>query len=155
MPFSYAHQSFSCQNCGLFFNGNYQLFVQHSNICPANTFQYPSIADSKMVTSSTNQVSTFKTHGKCKSKCDCSNGQLQNQHQQNKSNIKTSGRHHQQRKRKNVPEKENIDPETLAKYKALEWEQRTGYWCQRCNIKFNTSDLLVDHMSKNVHTKSK
>ena len=50
-------------------------------------------------------------------------------------------------------EKENIDSETLAKYKALEWESRTGYWCQKCNIKFGSSDLLVDHMAKNVHMK--
>jgi len=57
------------------------------------------------------------------------------------------------KKRKNV-EKENIDAETLAKYKALEWEQRTGYWFQRCSVKFGSSDLLVDHMAKNVHIKS-
>ena len=49
------------------------------------------------------------------------------------------------------PEKENIDPETLAKYKALEWEQRTGYWCQKCSIRFTDSDALVDHMAKNIH----
>ena len=55
------------------------------------------------------------------------------------------------RKRKQV-EKENIDPDTLAKYKALEWEQRTGYWCQRCKIRFANQDELVDHMAKNVHT---
>ena len=51
-------------------------------------------------------------------------------------------------------EKENIDSETLAKYKTLEWESRTGYWCQRCMRKFGSSDLLVDHMAKNVHIKS-
>ena len=55
------------------------------------------------------------------------------------------------RKRKQV-EKENIDPDTLAKYKALEWEQRTGYWCQRCKIRFGNSNDLVDHMAENVHT---
>ena len=54
------------------------------------------------------------------------------------------------RKRKKE-EKENIDPETLAKYKAMEWEQRMGYWCQRCKIRFPNSDALVDHMAKNKH----
>ena len=92
------------------------------------------------------QVTSAKT-GKCKSNCDC-----HGHHEKN--NTKISGRQqNQQRKRKNV-EKENIDSETLAKYKALEWESRTGYWCQRCKIKFDSSDLLVDHMAKNVHKSS-
>ena len=85
---------------------------------------------------------------KCKSNCDCSG-------QAHKSNNKT-GRPLQTRKRKQVAEKENIDSETLAKYKTLEWEERTGYWCQKCNIKFTSSDLLIDHMSKkDVHAKWK
>ena len=83
---------------------------------------------------------------KCKSNCDCSG-------QAHKSNNKT-GRPLQTRKRKQVAEKENIDSETLAKYKTLEWEERTGYWCQKCNIKFTSSELLIDHMSKkDVHAK--
>ena len=83
---------------------------------------------------------------KCKSNCDC-NGQA------HKTNNK-SGRPLQTRKRKQVAEKENIDSETLAKYKTLEWEERTGYWCQKCSIKFPSSELLIEHMSKkDVHTK--
>ena len=124
-----AGQSLSCQKCGLFFS-NYQLFVQHSNMCPANTFQYPLVQP-------TNQTKVKRTREKCHSKCDCKNGHKVHQ----KSNN---------RKRKQT-EKENIDPETLAKYRALEWEQRTGYWCQKCKIRFNSSEQLVDHMAKNVH----
>ena len=60
------------------------------------------------------------------------------------------------RKRK-IEEKENLEPEILAKLKTKEWESRTGYWCQRCkkidpkNARFATSNDLIDHMAKNVH----
>ena len=64
-------------------------------------------------------------------------------------NTKTSGKGSRKRK---IEEKENLDPEFLAKLKSKEWESRTGYWCQRCKIRFSTSDELVDHMAKNVHS---
>jgi len=85
------------------------------------------------------------SHGKkCHSNCDCS-GKAKQNHSSGLAKTISS------RKRKQQVEKENIDLETLAKYRALEWEQKTGYWCQRCNLRFPTSDLLVDHMAKNVH----
>ena len=64
-------------------------------------------------------------------------------------NTKSSSKGSRKRK---IEEKENLDPEFLAKLKSKEWESRTGYWCQRCKIRFATSDELVDHMAKNVHS---
>ena len=47
-----------------------------------------------------------------------------------KSTNKSRGR-----KRK-IEEKENLEPEILAKLKTKEWESRTGYWCQKCKIRY-------------------
>ena len=81
---------------------------------------------------------------KCKRQnCDCPSSS-------HKRKAPTS----QGKKRKAV-EKENIDPETMAKYKAMEWEQRMGYWCQKCQIRFPSSDALVDHMSQKDAHKTK
>lgn len=151
-----AYQGFVCQRCGMTFGNsfsdeNYDLLVKHCQYnCLANTFQYPPIsAHPTSPPTSHHQDQTLAEASKtvkCKSNCDC-NGQA------HKTNTKT-GRPLQTRKRKQVAEKENIDSETLAKYKTLEWEERTGYWCQKCSIKFPSSELLIEHMSKkDVHTK--
>ena len=36
---------------------------------------------------------------------------------------------------------------------SLGGKNRTGYWCNLCDISFSTSKLLIDHMGKNIHVK--
>jgi hypothetical protein len=154
------YNTLSCQKCGLFFN-NYQLFIHHSQICPGNTFQYPGATSSYGLYMQPHhyqqqqhqeyqqyQHQRVQKHQRKKcsyssSKCNC-----------DQCGPAVKGSMIQKRKRKAV-EKENIDPETFAKLKAMEWEQRMGYWCQKCKIRFTTSDELVDHMSQNKHVTTK
>ena len=135
------------------------MFVQHSNICPANYFQFPGFANGGLqnpcnyfpsaATSSSNLLhQNASKHAANKKKCDYYG------HTKHHSSIgKFKSKPQTNRKRKET-EKENIDPELMAKLKSAEWENRTGYWCQRCNPKkrFGTSDELVYHMAKNVHS---
>ena len=99
------------------------MFVHHSNICPANSFQYPNFAALQNPIAQTNYYQSQnlpKNIKKCHSKCDCGLKHSTTNRIQSKTQQIS-------RKRKQT-EKENIDSETLAKMKALEWEQRTGYW---------------------------
>ena len=132
---------------------NYQMFAHHSNICPANAFQFPpfnfqhSVNGDYFATPSTKNQMAPKIVKKCpnhSTKCDCGLP----------GSIKNSTRNAQKTKpyrKAKKPEKENINPEKMEKLQALEWENRMGYWCQRCSLRFSTSDQLVDHMAKNIH----
>lgn len=110
-------------------------------MCPGNTFQYPPYAIQNPYFMGARGPSSGSKSKKCTSKCSCC--AVANNH-------KSAGNSNA-RKRKNI-EKENLDEETLTKMKALEWEQRTGYWCKICHIRLGSSEGLVDHMSANVHT---
>jgi hypothetical protein len=44
---------------------------------------------------------------------------------------------------------------TLAKMREMEWERRKGYWCTKCNLRFESQTLLVDHMSGKDHADKK
>jgi hypothetical protein len=57
-------------------------------------------------------------------------------------------------KRKRV-EKEDLDEATLAKMREMEWERRKGYWCTKCNVRFESQVGLVDHMSSQDHAAKK
>ena len=57
-------------------------------------------------------------------------------------------------KRKRV-EKEDLDEATLAKMREMEWERCKGYWCTKCNVRFESQGLLVDHMSSKEHSATK
>ena len=57
-------------------------------------------------------------------------------------------------KRKRV-EKEDLDEATLAKMREMEWERRKGYWCTKCNVRFDSQICLVDHMSSKEHSAKK
>lgn len=130
----------------MFFN-NYQVYAQHANMCPANhpfPYHHPNPAQLAPPMPNYHQSANLSKSKKCHSKCDCSGkgtGQKKNSSDPNKNS----------RKRSKPVEKENIDPETFAKLRALEWENTVGYWCTKCNIRFPSSDTLVDHMAKNLH----
>ena len=50
-------------------------------------------------------------------------------------------------RKKKVPEKENLSEEQLKKLKEAEWEQKVGFVCKHCNMRFTGQDGLVDHMA--------
>jgi hypothetical protein len=77
-------------------------------------------------------------------KCSCSDCQ--------KTKTSTSSDRRQKRKR---VEKEDLDEATLAKMRDMEWERRKGYWCTKCNARFESQNLLVDHMSSKEHAAAK
>ena len=148
---------------------NYQMFAHHSNICPANAFQFPPFNFQHSVngnaiplngniyspSSTKNNQIPPKIVKKCPNhsvvNCDCG-GLLLSGKTRNANSQKTGSKPYRKAKK---PEKENIDPGKMEKLQALEWENRMGYWCQRCSLRFSTSDELVDHMAKNVHKSTK
>ncbi len=77
-------------------------------------------------------------------KCSCSDCQR----------TKTSNPSDRPQKRKRV-EKEDFDEATLAKMREMEWERRKGYWCNKCSTRFDSQNLLVDHMSSKEHAEAK
>ena len=50
-------------------------------------------------------------------------------------------------RKKKVQEKENLSEEQLKKLKEAEWEQKVGFVCKHCNMRFTGQDGLVDHMA--------
>ena len=53
-------------------------------------------------------------------------------------------------------QKQNLENKMDPKLPSIELQlgkNRTGYWCNLCDISFSTSKLLIDHMGKNIHLK--
>ena len=67
--------------------------------------------------------------------------------------IEENIRENKNRKPKKPSEKENINPKKF-KETLDGGKNRTGYWCNLCDISFSTSKLLIDHMGKNIHVKT-
>ena len=125
-----------------------QLMQHHNLLQPFYSSQSPFVSHSQVTRSGCPKPQIGK---KC-SCVDCQKLKVTTLMSTTATTLSTATDRPQKRKR---VEKEDLDAATLAKMREMEWERRKGYWCTKCNVRFESQGLLVDHMSSKDHTERK